>query len=560
MMRVLVALTIWLTLLLFPQICSADSGIIVKESLWRHIAEDNQVAVIKIDEKGHVDVSLFISIVDKSGKSNTIHLVLPFRDRPISFQAQELTLADFRKHHVEAITMREQEIKFTRLRAQEVINNCFRIALALGFPSGLLMERAFLPPSPKEAPPRLTLGGIQTITPELVITTEHTRTEVYRVSQETDVEQLLKGTGISQEQIERLKRQLVGRHLYLVTAKTVPLKSEQQSHAGSRTYSQPILEEERLGVVFHVRLEAQRNGHELTFTYPLGTGETWWHPISFTELFILTPPDGSLELRFPKLDSSNQLSPTGGRFASWQRTFVGRDEVGHVARLTYINANPNEDVIVKFDPKKPSKIPTITTTEKVGRIAWLFFLALLLALWFPSFLLFRNLTTHRSIPIGSFLRGALTIGFWLGVFNGFFGLIAYASLQEISHANILFRIRSPWLWRESELVLFFSLIFAFAILLVIASLPSMRPHRTKLLGIIFGVLLVPLIALFPPAVVVLLGLPVSSLVIYLGLNHEGEPLLTYWRCLSFLLLFGFLFFATSLAVRSTLLAFVNVSL
>ncbi|MFN4180473.1 MAG: hypothetical protein ACK4I8_09180, partial [Armatimonadota bacterium] len=262
----------------------------MKESLWRHIAEDNQVAVIKIDENGHVDVNLFISIVDKSGKSNTIHLVLPFRDRPISFQAEELVLADFKRQHVEAIKMREQRIQFARWKAQEVINNCFRIALALGFPLGLLIERAFLPPLPEAAPPGMPPAGkAQPITPELVVTTEHTRTEVYRVSQETDVEQLLKEKGISQKQLERLKRQLVGRHLYLVTVKTVPLKSEQQSHGASRTYSQPIFEEERLGVVFRVRLEAQRNGHELTFTYPLGTGETWWHPISLTELFILTP-------------------------------------------------------------------------------------------------------------------------------------------------------------------------------------------------------------------------------------------------------------------------------
>lgn len=82
---------------LLPQFCFAYSGIIVKESLWRQIAEDNQTAVVKINGDGFVDVSLFISIVDKSEKSNIIHLVLPFYNRPISFQAEELVLADFKK-------------------------------------------------------------------------------------------------------------------------------------------------------------------------------------------------------------------------------------------------------------------------------------------------------------------------------------------------------------------------------------------------------------------------------------------------------------------------------
>lgn len=184
------------------------------------------------------------------------------------------------------------------------------LALALGFPLGLLIERAFLP-SPPQAVPR----------------------------------------GLA------LKRQLVGRYLYLVTVKTVPLKSEQQSQPKSQTHNRWISEEERLWVVFHVRLEAQRNRHELTFTYPLDTGETWWHPISLTELFILTSPNGSLKVRFPNPDLSNLLSSGRGRLANWQRTFIGRDEFGHVVRLTYVNANPNEDVIVKFDPTKPSKNP-----------------------------------------------------------------------------------------------------------------------------------------------------------------------------------------------------------
>ncbi|MFN4180900.1 MAG: hypothetical protein ACK4I8_11345, partial [Armatimonadota bacterium] len=181
---------------------------------------------------------------------------------------------------------------------------------------------------------------------------------------------------------------------------------------------------------------------------------------------------------------------------------------------------------------------------------------LLVALWFSSFLLFRNLVTKRPIPIGSFLREALTIGFWLGIFNGVFGSIAYASLQE----TFRHRIYSPWLWREGEHALFFLLIFAFAILVTFAFLPSMRPHREKLLLGIVGVLFIPLAILSPPVIVLFFALLSGSLVIYLRLNFEGEPLPTYWQCLSFLLLFGLLFFATSSAVRSALLAFFNVSL
>jgi len=277
----------------------------VKENLWRLIAEDDQIATIKLDKNGLVDVRLFISIVDKSGKSNIVHLVLPFRDRPLSLRAEESVLAEFRRQHIEAIESRQRQIQFARSLARKWVENGFRVSLALGFPLGLLVTEALKPHKSEALPPGLTLGAVRAI-PELVVTTKHTRTEVYRIERPTDIEQLLKETGVSREQLERLERQIVGRYLYLTTVKTVPLGSDQQvSNPKLQAYSGPISEEERLGIVFHVKLESQRNGNEFTFTYPLGTGETWWHPISLTDLFILTPPDGSLDIRYPQTSVQN---------------------------------------------------------------------------------------------------------------------------------------------------------------------------------------------------------------------------------------------------------------
>jgi len=552
-MRVSVAFTIWSTLLLLPTICFADSGIIVKESLWRLIAEDSQVAVIKLDRNGLVDVNLFISIVDKSGKSNTLHLVLPFRDRPLSLRAEELVLTEFKRQHVEAIESRQRQIQFARSLARTWIENGFCVSLALGFPLGLLVAEALKPHKPSALPPGLTLGAVKAIKPELVVTTEHTRTEVYRIERPTDIEQLLKETGISREQLERLKRQTVGRYLYLVTVKTVPLGSDQQTLGSeSRPYSQPIRQEERLGVVFHVQLETQRRGHELTFTYPLGTGETWWHPISLTELFFLAPPDGSLDIRFPKLANK--------QVRGWQETFIGRDKFGHIVRLTYGNANPSEDVVVKFDPTKRSKIPTAETAEKVGRIAWLFFFILLATLWFPSLWLFASLAANRTMSVGLFLRETPAVGFLWGVLNGFFGLGAWASLEGTPLTVRILKL--PWQWGDVELMLLLLLILVLATLFVFAFLPSMRLYRVKLLAVVFGILLVSssifIFAALVPIIVLFIALPVSSLVVYFWLKREGESLPTYWQCLTFSFLFGIMFFVVSLMVRNILLTFVYV--
>ncbi len=108
----------------------------------------------------------------------------------------------------------------------------------------------------------------------------------------------------------------------------------------------------------------------------------------------------------------------------------------------------------------------------------------------------------------------------------------------------------------------FLLILVLAVLFVLALMPSMRPYRAKLLGVVSGapsVLLLILISAPFLIIALLAALPVSSLVIYLWLKREGEQSPTYWQCLTFSLLFGILFFVVSLMLRDTLLAFVNVS-
>lgn len=167
-----------------------------------------------------------------------------------------------------------------------------------------------------------------------------------------------------------------------------------------------------------------------------------------TDLFILTPLDGLLDVRFPKLAAQSHPSSVSTQSESWQETFFGHNEIGQIVRLTYSDANPSEDVIIKFDPTKRSKIPTVATAKKIGRISWLFFLGLLLILWFPSLWLFVNLTTNFSSSAKSFLWEAPTVGFLWGVSNGFLGLIVWVSSKGSPLSIYDFRR-----WGEVEQVL-----------------------------------------------------------------------------------------------------------
>lgn len=106
--------------------------------------------------------------------------------------------------------------------AQSVIENGFRWAHAFCFPPGLFVS--LLTGTRTALAPGLH-GGAPPLAPEITVTTEHTRTEVYQVRQAEDVDKLLSDLKVAREQLDRLKRQIVGRYLYLVTAKTVTLKT-----------------------------------------------------------------------------------------------------------------------------------------------------------------------------------------------------------------------------------------------------------------------------------------------------------------------------------------------
>ena len=566
-MRVLATIAIWSAVLMSPLVCNADSAILVKEGLWRLIAEENQIAVIKIDEKGFVDVSLFISIVDKSGKSNIVHLVLPFRDKPLSLRAEELVLAGFRRQHVEALEERVREIQFARLKAIRTIDDGFRLTLVLGFPVGLFLWRQDLASSIRAIPPGIRLGSVQHLVPELVVTTEHTRTEVYRIEQPSDVEELLRKTEVSQEQLERLKRQLVGRYLYLVTVKTVPLQIKSQSpSARSQRQIAAVPESERLGVAFHVRLKASRNSEALTFTYPLGTGETWGNPISLTEIFVVAPSKGSLQLRFPQIDSPGGMSNPAPYRSNRQRTFLGRDEFGHIARISYTNANPSEDVVAIFDPTKASTVPAKETAEKIVRFGRLPFLALFLLLWLPAVRLFQIYTTERPKPFGSFIWEAIGVGFLWALVNGFMSLFGAVPVSIDRLLGYRLYYQNETMVVELTLVLLFAFVLLGILALMPSLMPSLRSHTQKLL-VVFGLLAIFIavvgtvaIGLAPLVILLMLlvALPLSSLVIYFWLHREGERSPTYWHCLTFSLLFGFLATMLSLLLRETLLAIVGV--
>lgn len=416
---------------LFAPSVRADSIPLAKLEVLRYLAEGNQIAVIAIDENGLVDVHLFVSLVDRSGKSNTVKLVLPFVDEPLDFKVAEMTLSNFTQQHTEPLRARIRNISLTFAQAIQQINDGWMVSTIAGAPLGVLFALV-------TRTARLLQEAAPGLAPKAVIVTEHTRTEIYHIERPKDVDALLQGLDLPTEKLERLKHHLVGRYLYLVTIQTIPIpKSALTEHPSRReTRAFPSTETKvDLGVDFHVRLKARRNSKAWTFTYPLGTGETWWHPIPLTEVFVTAPSTSHLHLSYPILPDAKRIIfyPRGDEKA--QDFFVRRDRQGHLARIAYWNANPSEDIIITLDPTRRPKGFDVETIKWIANGSWVIFLLVFAITWLASTMLFAN----AFIPEG---QSKLV---WADMLE----LVGIGVLWAIGNALVIGVLLSPailWFW------------------------------------------------------------------------------------------------------------------
>lgn len=368
----------------------ADSIPIAKFDVLRHLAQSHQIAVISVNDEGIVDVHLFITIIDRSGKSNEVRLVLPFVDEPLEFKATELNLSEFQKKHTEPLDLRIEQIEIKRKQVRELVNFYWNASLVMGAPCIAM----FLPPIEHPIRPGQLVKALApgVATPFAVIVTEHTRTEIYKIERAADIDLLLQKAKFPKEAIARTKRHL-GKFLYLVTIQTVPITP---SSAQPPTERPSEREEDVLGVDFHVRLKATRQSRVWTFTYPLGTGETWLNPIELTQVYATASNSCRFLLSYPILEGV----PIGPRmlFAKGQSFFFGRDESGQIARLSYWHVNPADNVVIKIDPTHPERRMNIATAVQVAEFSWLIFTFAFVLTWCIAAPIFARAFTPKKQP------------------------------------------------------------------------------------------------------------------------------------------------------------------
>lgn len=327
-------------LLSFPSPAIADGGPIVSgPELWAQLEEGQQTAIVTLKDDNTADVDLFVSLLDSSGQSHEVVFFIPLGTAPTDFSVTEKTSLVFDEELTKKLdeALREgaqskSNIRLSLLSATLLTNGGW--ILLLCFP--LLLTGC-------------AGGGLA---PEETYETESSRVDIYGLDENTDLEALINTTGLDPSVQETLSR-LRGQRIAIVTLQTQPpLPSDGSSY--------PPTGQPGIHLAWTTALVPQ--SASATYSYPLGTGSSWAHPIGLTRVYVVAPPGIDFTVQYPRLgaDYSGYSGFTQIPFFPFKPRITDhydmsayavdetRGDFGHIWRVTYTQSNSAEDVVISL--------------------------------------------------------------------------------------------------------------------------------------------------------------------------------------------------------------------
>lgn len=336
MKKLIIGLLAVILLLVFPSPAKADGGPILSDpELWAQLKEGQQTAVVTLKGNNTVDVDLFVSMLDESGQSHEVVFFVPLGKDPTDFSVIEQTSLDFDQELTEELD------EALRKEAQSKRD----ILLSL-LPATLLINGGWMSPIGFA----LLLSGCAAAapSPEATYETDSSRVDIYGLNEDTDLEALINTTGLDSSVEDTLSR-LKGQRIAIVTLQTQPpLQGDDSSY-------HPV-GQSGIHLAWTTELASQSAG--AAYSYPLGTGSAWAHPIELTRVYVVAPPGIDFTVQYPRLGTDysgftqaflrSSLRPriTEHYNTSAYAVDEARGNFGHIWRATYTQSNSAEDIVI----------------------------------------------------------------------------------------------------------------------------------------------------------------------------------------------------------------------
>ncbi len=306
----------------------ADGGPVAGSSLWPHLTEGHQVAVISVKSDREAKIDLFISLLDQSQESHEIVFFLPLGLEASGFLAREKDITSFSRSATDSLDQIIRNDATSDHNAQAVLFG------------GSILANGFIL-APLWAPMLLSGCAGGSAGPLAEYETASSQIDIFEISQDTNLGELVATAGLPPQVTETLKR-LEGQQIAVVRMHTQPDPSAGSSSGNSNSGERGI----------HFTWKASLS--DGTFAYALGTGSAWSNPVEMTRVYIVAPPGLDFDVEYPRL-GSNQ-SGYSGLFgqphisSSYDVAAYAIDEsrgdFGRVWRAIYTQSNSSEDIMI----------------------------------------------------------------------------------------------------------------------------------------------------------------------------------------------------------------------
>ena len=448
-------------LLCLPSPTIADGGPVLSDpELWAQLEEGQQTAVVTLKSDNTVDVDLFVSLLDKSGESHEVVFFVPLGAAPTDFGVGEKTSLDFDEELIEELD------EALRKEAQSKGNVLLSLLPATLLTNGGWMLVLCFP---------LLLSGCTESAPEETYETDSSRVDIYGLDEDTDLEALINTTGLDLSVQETLSR-LRGQRIAIVTLQTQPPLPGDGDDGWYEPTGQPGIH-----LAWTTTLVPQSDS--VAYSYPLGTGSSWAHPIGLTRIYVVAPPGIDFTAEYPRLgaDYSGYRGFVEGPFYPFDpprprimdhydtpayAVDETRGDFGRIWRATYTQSNSAEDVVISLG----SSDGFLTTVRRSLRgwgivptillgllivlllwvVAWRYFMPRMLGTeyrWRDS-RLWSDSLTYLGINVGVVLAGAalatgvFALAYFTGVLIGTAGFVAVAVIAAVLMVAALFGVPS----------------------------------------------------------------------------------------------------------------------
>jgi hypothetical protein len=322
-----------------PSPVIADGGPAVNYDLWSRLEEGHQTGIISIIDENSARVTLFISILDRTGVSHEVTFFVPIGKNATSFAAYEQDLRSFNQN---TTNLYDQRLRGSADRKQQVVQALF---------TGTLLTNGGIF-TPLWAPLLLTGCGAGAQQPESVITTDSSEISIYNIDDNTNIDTLIQTTGLAPAVADTLSG-LKGQKIAIVKLQTKTAQPPKVNNNDS--YYQPPSEP---GLRLFWNTEPIVTDKGKTFTYPLGTGAAWSKPIELTRVYVTSPQGLDFDVQYPKLGEkhSGYSRVSGANILGFTKVAAyaideARDPEGHVWRAIYTQSNPTDNVVITMKPE-----------------------------------------------------------------------------------------------------------------------------------------------------------------------------------------------------------------